>query len=283
MSWQILAGLGVLLYSINGLLHRTIMNDNNSDAYAQAFAFTSLISVFFFITQIFRGGFETFPSWNQVLLFLLTAILSSIGMVLTFKGFKTIGASEHTILLTSSKLWLMLGAVLLLRESLTAAKLFGTLAILSGVLITEWRGRTFVMNKGAVYVLMAACFFAFSETVSFFIVRNFDVLSYMFYSSILVSFLLIIFRPGVVKRMSFYYQRKRALNIVATSFNDALANILGLMAYQIGGNALQIGPIMATQTMLTVMLAWVILKENDYLGRKIMGSIAAVAGTILLL
>lgn len=36
MSWQLLAGLGVVIYSINGLLHRSIMKDDDSDAHAQA-------------------------------------------------------------------------------------------------------------------------------------------------------------------------------------------------------------------------------------------------------
>ena len=49
MSWQLLVGLSVLLYSINGLLHRTIMKDESSDAYARAFVFTGLISLLFLI------------------------------------------------------------------------------------------------------------------------------------------------------------------------------------------------------------------------------------------
>ena len=283
MTWQLLVGLSVLLYSINGLLHRTIMKDESSDAYAQAFAFTGLISFFFLIVLLFRGGFVSSPSWSQLLLFVLTALLSSIGMVFTFMGFKSISASEHTILLTSSRLWLMIGAILLLQESLTIAKLTGTVAILFGVVFAEWRGRTFVFNKGAVYVLLAALFFASSETVSFFIVRNFDVLSYMFYSSVFVTSMLFIFRPKVVKKLSFYLKPRRALNICTTSVNDALANVFGLAAYQVGRNALQIGPIMATQTLLTVLLAIAILRERDYMPQKIVGSLAALFGTILLL
>jgi drug/metabolite transporter (DMT)-like permease len=283
MSWQLLVGLGVLLYSINGLLHRTIMKYDKSDAYAQAFVFTGLASLFFFIAMLFRGGFVSSPSLCQLLLFVLTAFLSSIGIGFYFMGFKSIGASEHTIILTSSRLWLMLGAILLLQESLTIAKLTGTVAILFGVVLAEWRGRTFVFNKGAVYVLLAAFFLASSETVSFYIVRNFDVLSYMFYSSVLVTSMLLIFRPKVVKKLPFYLKPRRALNICTTSINAALANVLGFTAYQVGRNALQISPIMATQTILTVLLAIIILKERDHMVQKILGSLAAVIGTILLL
>jgi drug/metabolite transporter (DMT)-like permease len=177
----------------------------------------------------------------------------------------------------------MLGAVLVLNEALTARKLIGAAAILSGVVVAEWRGKAPVLNRGAVCVLLAAFCFAASSIISFLIVRTFDVLSYMFYGSVLVASMLAAFRPGVFRKLSFYCQPRRALNIAATSLNDALATLLGFTAYEVGRNALQIGPIGATQTLLTVLLAVAILRERDHMARKIMGGLAGVIGTILLL
>jgi drug/metabolite transporter (DMT)-like permease len=283
MSWQLLVGSSVVLYSVNGLLHRTIMKDEASDAYAQAVVFTGLGSLFCLVILLFRGGFQSAVSWNQFMLLLFSSFLSAIGMVFTFKGFRSIGASEHTILLTSCQLWNMLGAVLFLHESLTITKMAGTIAILFGIVLVEWKKRTFRLNKGAVYVLLAAFCFASSGIISYFIIRSFDVLSFMLYGSIFVTLMLVIFKPKIIRKFTFYFKPKRALNIVSTSISDALANILGFTAYQIGRNALQIGPISATQTILTIVLAIVILKERDYMFQKIIGSLTAVLGTILLL
>jgi drug/metabolite transporter (DMT)-like permease len=283
MSWQLLVGLSVVLYSVNGLLHRTIMKDDNSDAYAQAVVFTGLVALFFLIILLFHGGFQLPGSWIQSLFMIFGAVFSSIGMVFTFKGFKSIGASEHTILLTSCQLWNMLGAILFLHESFTITKLVGTFAILFGIVLPEWKKQTFKLNSGAVYVLLAAFCFAGSGIISFYIVRSFDVLSYMSYSGIVVTLILVICRPTVIRKFSFYLKPKRAVNIVTTSLNDAAANILGLITYQIGRNALQIGPISAMQTIVIVLLAIIILKERDHILNKIVGSLAAVAGTILLL
>jgi drug/metabolite transporter (DMT)-like permease len=283
MSWQLLTGLSVVLYSVNALLHRTIMRDEQSDAYAQALVFTGLGSLFFLVALLIRGGLESPASWNQLLLVMLAALLSAVGMVLVFEGFKSIGASEHTILLTSAQLWLMLGAVLILNEELTMRKVIGAAAILAGVVIAQWGKRALVLNRGAVCVLLAAFCFAASGTVSFLIVRSFDVLSYMFYGSVMVASMLAAFRPRVFRKLSFYFEPKRALNIVTTSFNDALANLFGLTAYEVGRNALQLSPIGATQTLLTVLLAIAILKERDHMTRKIAGGLAGVIGTILLL
>lgn len=283
MSWQLLIGLSVVLYSVNALLHRIIMKDEHSDAYAQALVLSGLGAVFFLVALLIRGGFQLPASWNQLLLFVAAALLSFVGMVLVFEGFKLMGASEHTILLTSTQLWVMLGAVLVLNEALTITKLIGAVAILSGVVIAEWRGKAPVLHRGAVYVLLAAFCFGASSIISFHIVRTFDVLSYMFYGSVLVASMLAAFRPAVFRKLSFYWRPRRALNVAATSLNDALATLLGFTAYEVGRNALQIGPISATQTLLTVLLGIAILRERDHMARKIMGGLAGVMGTILLL
>lgn len=283
MPWQLLIGLSVVLYSVNGLLHRSIMKDESSDAHTQAIAFTGLGTLFFWAIFLMRGGPQTAPSFNQWAMFVTTSTLSSLGMVFMFKGFKSVGASEHTILLTSTQLWGILGAVLFLHETLTLAKAAGAAAILSGVMMTEWKREGFVFNRGAVCVLLAALFFGASGTISFIIIRDFDVLAYMAYSSVIVTTMLVAARPRATRKLTFYFRPRRAVNIVTTSFNDALANVFGLTAYQVGRNALQIGPIGATQTFVTVLLAMAILKERDRLPQKIAGSLAAVVGTILLL
>lgn len=258
------------------------MKDESSDAYAQAVVFTALVGSFSLILLLLRGGFKTLPTWNELPLFLAVTVLTAVAMIFTFKGLKFIGASEHAVLLTSSRLWVILGAILFLQEALTTTKLIGATAIIFGVVLAQWE-KKLVINVGIIYVLFAAMLFAGGEILAYFIVRDFDVLSFMVFASLLVTTSLIIFRPGIIKKLSFYFVPKRALNVLVTSVNDALANIFGFAAYQVGRNALQIGPLMATNTILTVILALVILKEKDRMLQKTLGGISAMLGTILLL
>jgi len=122
--------------------------------------------------------------------------------------------------------------------------------------------QTIKLNRGAFYILLAAFFFATGEILSYFIVRNFDVLSFMVYGSFFVTLILIIIKPKVIRKLSFYFKPKYALNIIVTLFNDGLANIFGFLAYQVGRNALQIGPLGATGTLVTVFLGIVIPKRK---------------------
>ncbi len=283
MSWQLLVGLSVLFYSVNGLLHRILMKDDNSDAYAQSVAFMGLVGLFAFIIVLFRGGLHASFSLNQLLLFFPMVFINAIAMIFAFKGIKLIEASEHTILLTSSKLWLIIGAILFLHESFSLQKLIGAIAILLGVAVAEWRKKKFVFNQGAFYVLLAAMFYATSEIICYFILRNFEATSLIVYSCFVSVATLVIIRPGTIKKLSFYLKPKHAINIMVVSINDTIATLFVFLAYQVGRNALQIGPLMATQTIVTVLLALIILKEKDYMFQKIVGAVTVVMGTILLL
>lgn len=283
MSWQLLTVLSVLFYSVNGLLHRMLMKDDTSDAYAQSVAFMGLVGLFALILLLFRGGLQSAFSLNQLLLFVPMVYINAIAMIFTFKGIKLIDASEHTILLTSSKLWLIAGAILFLNENFSLQKFIGALAILLGVAVAEWRKKKFVFNHGAVYVLFAAMLFAIAEIICYFILRNFDATSLIVYSCFFSVTTLVIIKPGTIKKLSFYLKPKHAINIIVVSFNDTLATLFVFLAYQIGRNALQIGPLMATQTIVTVVLALIILKETDHMFQKIIGAVTVVVGTILLL
>ena len=283
MSWQILVGLGILLYSVNGLLHRVLMKDDNSDPNAQAFMFTSLVGLCGIVIMLFQGGLKSYISLSQLPYFVLISVLVTVGSIYSFKGFKYIEASEHTILLTSSKLWSLIGAVLLLGESLTLRKLLAGILIVTGVMVAEWRKQKFVINAGAWYVLLAAASYAAGEILSFYVLRDFDSTSFLVYCSFLSAVIILILDSSILRKLAFYAKPKNLGNIVTVSINDALATLFVFNAYQVGRNALQIGPLMATQTIVTVILALIFLRETDNMVQKVIGSLIAVAGTILMI
>jgi drug/metabolite transporter (DMT)-like permease len=283
MSWQLLVGLSILLFSINGLLHRVLMKDSKSDPNAQAFMFTTIVGLLGLVIVLFQGGLKSHISLVQLPYFFLIASFTTIGSIFAFKGFKYIEASEHTILLTSSKLWSLIGAVVFLGETLTLRKLVAGVMIVSGVMIAEWRKHKFVVNIGGLYVLLAAASYATGEILSFYILRNFDSTAFLVYCSFLSAIIILVLNPNILSKLSFYTKPSNLANIVTVSVNDTLASLFLFNAYQLGRNALQIGPLMATQTIATVVLALVFLRETDNIPQKILGSLIAVIGTILII
>ncbi len=283
MSWQLLITLSVLLYSINGLLHRVMMKEESSDAYAQTVAFTGMVGIFALLIALLRGELQTSITINQLLLFIPLLIIGTVGNIIAFKGMKLVEASEYTILATSSQLWIITGSLVVLREAFTLQKIIGAIVILIGVIIAQWRKGKFVFNIGVVYVLLAALFYACSDIFSYLILRDLDATSLIAYFCILSTIALIIIRPGIIQKLSFYRKPRRAANLMLVSINDTLASLFAFLAYQVGRNALQIGPLGATQTIVTVVLAFIFLKETDNMIQKITGAVTVVIGTILIL
>jgi len=283
MSWQLLVGSSVFLFSVNGLLHRVLMKADKSDPYAQTVVFTGLVGMFAFVILLLRGGFQSTITLNQLPIFGLITGLTAVAGVFTFKGFKLIEASEHTILLTTSRIWSVIGAIVILGEALSPPKLIGAGMIIGGVMITEWRVKVFVFNRGALYVLAAAACYAIAEIYSFYILRNFDSTTFLVYAALFIVAVMLLIRPSTIRKFSFYGKPKKLANILVVSMNDTVANLFVFGAYQVGRNALQIGPLLATQTIVTVLLAFLILRETDNASQKVLGAIAAVTGSVLIL
>lgn len=260
-----------------------LMKEESSDPYAQTIAFYGLGGIFAFIVSLFRGGWHYQISFSQLPFFFLLTIFATAAPVLGFKALKLIEASESSILSSSQRLWIVLGAFIFLHEAFSVQKLLGAIVIIFGIIIAQWKKQQFIFNQGVLLVLLAALSYAVAEIISFYILRNFDTTSFTVYSFLLPVIALIIITPQTIKKLAFYLKPKRAINISIVSTNDTLATIFLFFAYQIGRNASQIGPLMATQTIITVILAVVILKEKNNLINKIVGACLVVAGVILVL
>lgn len=283
MLWLLLVGLSVLLFSVNGLFHRVLMRDEKSDPYVQTVVFYTLVGFFAFIIAVFRGGFHyQFSIW-QLPYFLLLTLFATAAPVFAFKAIKLIEASESTILFSSQKLWTVIGAFIFLHEDFSVKKLLGTLIILSGIIIAQWKKSKFVINMGVVFALLSALSYAISEIISFQILRNFDAVSFTVYVTLLPVTALLLIKPKLIQKLSFYLQPKYALNISIVSVNDTLATLFVFFAYQVGRNAAQIAPIMSTQTILSVLLAIIFLKERNNMTNKIIGALIVVVGVIMVL
>lgn len=283
MTWQIFIGISIILGSVNSLLHRGLLKNENSDAYAQSVVFTFLEGIFSFLILKVSGRNLAVLQLDQLPIFIIIALISPLVFIFMFKGYKLIGAAEHSIILTSSRVWAILGAIFFLKETPTVTKLVGAMLIFLGLILTQWKKERLKFNNGAIYVSMAAFFIGVAQTLAYFLLRNFDALSFLIYNSFAISVLLLVFKPNIVNKFTFYFKIKNLVNILISSLNDGLINIFTFLAYQVGRNALQIGPLAAMGIPLTVILAIIFLGERDNLNQKLLGSLAALSGAVLLI
>jgi drug/metabolite transporter (DMT)-like permease len=281
MSWQFLVGISIFLFSLDNLFHRVLMREDESDPITQTIIFYSLGGILSLCIAPLFGGFHYQISLSQLPLFALIGFFGTLAPVMGFKALKSIGASESSILSSSTRLWVVFGAFLFLHESFSIQKIIGTIIILVGIGVAQWQKEKIILNRGALYALIAALSYAIAEIISFYILRDFDTISFSVFSSFLPVVILSLTMPGKLKKLTFYKTPSRAINITIVSVIDALATIALYFAYQLGHNASQISPIMGTQTIVSVILAILILKERNNMLHKIIGATIVVLGVML--
>lgn len=282
MPWQIYLVVSIVLISFNGLFHRSLLKDDDSSPQAQTIVFLGLGGIIAVIIALAQGKLNLFFSPNLILNFLLLILLLTPAYLLRYRAFQLIGASEVVLFSVTGRLWNVIGASLFLHETVTPKIILGALLILIGVMVTRFEKRKFVINKGIIFVLIASFLFGIGDINGFFILKTYDSTNFLIYSEFLPVIALLLLQPKAIKKLRYYFHKDKAIKISLLSACDALGMLALYLAYQNGGSASIIGPLRATSTILTTVLAITILKERNNIQNKLIGSVVAVLGVVLL-
>jgi drug/metabolite transporter (DMT)-like permease len=283
MGWQIYLVISIILISLNGLFHRSILKDSNSDSRVHTIVFLGVGGIIAIVLSLIQGKLQfSFPS-SLLQNFILLILLSTPAFVFSYRAYQLIGASEVLIFLTTGRLWNVVGAYFFLHEPLTAQKILGALIIFTGIAIVLFEKKKFKLNIGAVFALTAAFLFGMNDINGYYILRSVNATNFLIFGNLLPVFALVLIQPQLIKKISFYFKKQIAIKILLLCTIDTLGTIALYLAYQMGRNASVIGPLSATRVLLSVILATVILKERNNITNKIIGAIITVIGVIFLL
>lgn len=283
MSWQFYLVLSILFLSMNGLFHRSLMREDKSNPIVQAIVFLSISGIIATIIAYCRGVLAIQLNINYLIIFLFIGIASAMGYFLKYSGFKTLGASEVVILASTTKLWNVFGASIFLGEELTYKKIAGTLIIILGAAFVVYKNGSFKINSGTIFVLISAILFAFADILGYKVLNDIEASNFQIYFYFLPVIALLIAKPDSIGKFGYYFKATRAIRVVALGLLDTLGMLLLFIAYQAGGPASIIAPLSATKIIVTVFLAMIILREKENYKSKIIGSVVATVGVVLLL
>ena len=279
MSWQILVAISVVTYSISVLLQRLLLKNNKVDSVAFSIIFQLFTGILILVYALIRG-FST-PNLIPLLPNLaLMIILYGAGNVLIFKALKAVEASEFTIVFATRSLWTILAAILFLGESFSSKQLLGTGFILSSVALVSWQ-KGLKLNRGTLISLLAALVFGLAFVNDAFIIRNFDVPSYLALAFIFPALAIWAITPASTGKMKSMLTNDFLQKLSLLGVLYATSAITIFLAYKVGRNAAQIAPLNQTATIVTVVLAIIFLKEKAQLARKIIGAIFSFIGVVL--
>jgi bacterial/archaeal transporter family protein len=280
MSWLLLTLISVFISSLANILQRVLMKNDKSNPYSYAIVFHFLIAILNLFFALLHGF--KLPSPNQNLVFfLLAAILWGGGTVFLFKALHLLESSEVTILSSVKVIITILASIIFLHESFNGQEIIGvTIIFASIILVTNLKSQV-KFNRGVIYALAMTVFYGLAVIFDVLIIRNYDPVSYLAVSNFLIGFILLLLNPKAVLQWKVFIKPeflKKMLPLGIFSSTQAIAYYFALTY----GKASQIASINQSQVIVTVLFAVILLKERDNLFRKFVSAVLVTIGVFLL-
>ncbi len=281
MNWLQLLTISVVFYSISTLLQRVLLKEEKNDPISFSIAFQILTGFFVALWAVFRG----FSLPNLLILWpnlLLMIVLYAVANVFIFKSLKLLDTSVFTIIFASRTFWTILGAVLLLREAFSLREFLGSLLVFGGVVLVSLNPRGIKLDRGGFYALVAALTFGSAFVNDAFIVRSFDVPSYLTLAFVFPALATGLIYPQSLAGIRNILVLKSLVKLIPLTIIYAISAITIFLAYQVGRNAAQIAPLNQTSIIITVVLSAIFLGERQNLLRNLAAAGLSFAGVLLL-
>lgn len=280
-SWQILLTISILTFAVSTILQRVIMRDAQSDSIAYSIFFQFVTGVIVAIFALVHG-FIVPNLFAYIPNIILMIVFYSAANIFILKSLQLIEASEFTVLFVTRAFWTILVAILFLGEKFSLIQFVGTLFVLAGVIVVSYKKNKFKINKGAIFAILGAFCLGVAFTNDAFLVRHFDVMSYEALAFILPSIAIAVVFPKSLKKMKPLFKVPTLTKISFLSLIYAISAVTVFLAYQVGRNAAQLGALNQLSTVITVIFAIIFLKETSDLWKKVLGSVLAFIGAVLI-
>jgi drug/metabolite transporter (DMT)-like permease len=284
MSWQLLLGISIVTYVVSQILQRVLLKEKTTDPMAFAIVFQFMVGALIGMYAIMQGSI--FPS-NLVLYvpnMILMTILYGGGNIFLYKSLKIIPISEFAILFSTSTLWTIVGAVLLLGERFSTLHFVGTILIMMSLVITFKTSKKFhLFGHGQTLCLIAAAMFGLAFVNDAYVLKDINVNYYVSMAFILPAIGLLAIYPKARFEMKIFLKPSQLKKMLIIVVFYATSAITIFTAYTVGQNAAVISVLNKTSSLLIVLAGIVFLNERENVARKVVGASIALLGVALLI
>jgi len=280
MNWFFYALLGAILTAAYQLLSRALLK-GKGDSLAFTFVTTIFGTLILFIFLPWERPLYS-SSFSLMVVFLGLGLIYALDDWLFIRARQLEEASKVAIAIQSNHFWSLLGGLIIFGESLTAAKLFGVSLIVLANLAVLWQGGRPRPSRGFLLGLLAVFVFV---NYSFADKTLLKIFSPGLYKLLLLSiesvWLFMFLGEGRIKRsLSEIKLQGWPIIIVGPLLSVALYFVA--RAFQAGGEASRVLPILSLSTVLVTLGGAVLLGERGSLFKKILAALLALVGAFLI-
>lgn len=285
MLWFPLALLATLGMAAYVILSKQMLTTAKTAAVGYAALIQTLVGLFSLALLPFFGVQATLNR-ESIFLTLLVGLLYTFTSGAYYLAMKHLEASRLTILVSLDAVIIQLAAFFLLGEPLTLGKILAVLLIFLAIILITLSPETFrlALNRYDLLALANATVYSLNTLIDKYLLTHYySPLTYQVPNYLLPGlFLFLLFPRGRQTARLFFQPRKRRVTLLLAATTLFFTFLAVFSAYQQGGEASRILPILGTQTLLVVILGAIFLKERGNLARKLLASLLAIAGIFLM-
>ena len=281
MPAELFAIISAVFLATSGVVARIALNRNGSPF--TAFLTFASGTVFVWLLVLILG--HELPNKTGALFFILRGILDpGIAPFLIYAALRKIGIVFTIPIIASYPLISTALSVIFLKENLTLFLTLGTLVIILGVLLLNYKNtRNIIHLKSILWAVSGTVLIGISTVITKFALNNSDLpisgLAYSFTTGILIQVLLItLLRKWKDLRIDWKTSRLFYLSGIFVS----IGFMFGFIAFS-QGDVVVIGPLASTLPLFSLLLSRILLKKHETITRNIvLGTVMIVAGASIL-
>ncbi len=282
-NWQVLIGISVVLFAFSTLLQRILLRENKSDPITYSIFFQFTVGVLIGLYGFMFADMSMPRLQPLIINLVLMVVLYILSNIFIFNALKKIEASEYTIIFATRTLFTILASSFFLSQTLSLKQIMGALLVLVAVAMAVYKKTKFRFNKGEIFALLGAMFFGFATTNDKVLLSSFQLYPYVSIAFILPAIVMLIIFPQSLPKLKVFLEKELLMKTLLFCFIYAVGALTFFSALQISNNSSQIAVVNQTSTILIVLLGVAILKERDFLFRKLIAAALSVLGILLVI
>ena len=284
MSWYFYAIFGVTLNALSHVLRKKFLAGKHKlNVYESSYLFSFSVTIALGIYALL-GNFIMPPIETFLLVFLVNIAAGLIAWITNNKGLSLIPVGEYSIIMTTRLIVTWFASLLFLGIGLNAVQALGSLIIAVGIFITFYAKNIFAKHSkaGVMFTLITAFIYGMAIITDQIIYRQSDPASFLLIGFALNTLLLLAIKPKIYKKTPLLWSPDWGIFLIGFGVVSTIALVMVFTSLKIADNAPLVTAVFQMQTILAVIFGIVLLGERKRMFNKIMGSVVATIGAVLI-